>query len=157
MQLLLDNANVVTIKSTTGASFDTGAGNDSLTGGSGNDTLAGGSGKDMLKGGAGTDTFCFVNFGAADADTIADFKGGEDKLYLGSAFTSLANGITSANLRVGSKISTAETAEQFLIFDTASKALYYDADGASTASSAELVATLTGVNDLQASWLVNTL
>jgi Ca2+-binding RTX toxin-like protein len=60
-----------------------GLGNDILTGGAGDDLLIGGAGENTLTGGDGHDTFRFTTDSLdGKADTIADFKVGEDKLDL---------------------------------------------------------------------------
>ena len=56
-----------------------GAGDDVLKGGRGDDTLEGGAGDDILRGGAGDDTFV-QNFSEPGADTITDFKPGQDTI-----------------------------------------------------------------------------
>jgi len=61
-----------------------GAGNDTITGGNADDLIDGGAGADKLKGGKGDDIFNYVQ--ASDstlnaADTILDFKAGEDILW----------------------------------------------------------------------------
>lgn len=58
-----------------------GKGNDKLSGGLGNDILVGEVGKDTLTGGAGRDTFTFYSLDK-QADTISDFKLGEDLIDL---------------------------------------------------------------------------
>ncbi|MFM9487030.1 calcium-binding protein [Pseudomonas monachiensis] len=55
-------------------------GNDVLAGGNGSDFIVGGTGNDLLIGGKGRDVFVF-NAGSG-ADTIQDFKQGEDTLYI---------------------------------------------------------------------------
>lgn len=71
--------------------LDGGRGNDTLLGGAGNDTILGGLGNDWLEGGAGVDTltggigadkFVFRETGSANADTITDFVGIADRIYL---------------------------------------------------------------------------
>jgi|CXWL01.1.fsa_nt_gi hypothetical protein len=60
--------------------LDGGSGNDVLSGGDGADTLIGGAGNDRLSGGDGRDAFVF---NAQDgADTITDFRRGQDTLDL---------------------------------------------------------------------------
>lgn len=63
-----------------------GAGNDFLSGGDGDDILIGGLGNDTLVGGPGHDTFVFLNTGAGNVDTIADFVVGEDTVDLSDLF-----------------------------------------------------------------------
>lgn len=60
-------------------------GNDALSGGSGNDVLDGGFGADRLTGGTGADIFLFRSAGDSPrsaADTITDFRSGQDKIDL---------------------------------------------------------------------------
>lgn len=71
-----------------------GAGHDILLGFVGNDTLSGGAGNDLLVGGAGVDTFVFDEFGAANADHIADFTVGSDRIHL--TFTESMSGVSAA-------------------------------------------------------------
>jgi len=135
-----------------------GEGNDVLTGGAGNDVLVGWKGKDTLTTGAGNDIVKLYHFGTDNAPVVKDFKSGEDKLkfvsgleastQLTGAYTSLAAGFTADNL-VAAAGAKAQEANDFLLFDTKTGKLYYDADGVG-AGAAELVATLTGVKVLAA-------
>jgi Ca2+-binding RTX toxin-like protein len=121
-----------------------GAGIDTLSGGAGNDTLAGGAGDDSLIGGLGNDWFRFDTARTATGgfDTIADFVTGTDKIVLSAAvflkFTasgSTGTAITSANLVVGTGATAKPTLPtNYLIFDKATGALSYDADGSGTAA-----------------------
>ena len=71
-----------------------GFGNDVLSGGGGNDTLFGDGGNDLMTGGSGADRFTFQDtLGAGNADHIADFATGSDKIMLENAvFASLGAG-----------------------------------------------------------------
>jgi len=118
-------------------SISGGAGNDTLAGGAGNDTLVGGAGNDVLTGGDGADRFVFdTSLGSSNVDTIKDFATGTDKIVLSAKvftkFTGSGAGtaITAGNLVVGAG-STAKAADSndYLIYDTTSDLLYYDADG----------------------------
>lgn len=105
-----------------------------LNGMAGNDTLEGGKGNDRLTGGRGEDTFVFNmrdydfmgDFAprAQNLDTITDFKKGEDLIQLSAAFAFKGFAVTN-------NIKTFSGAES-LIYDSATRALYFDADGAET-------------------------
>jgi len=107
-----------------------GIGNDRLEGGTGYDTLNGGEGNDTLFGGLGSDIFLFNTALGLDVDTISDFSLSSDKIHLDrDIFTSLV----SDNFKSGdmSNISFVNTLDSndYLIFDTNTDNLYYDADG----------------------------
>lgn len=112
--------------------LDGGLGNDTLKGGDGDDTLHGGLGDDRLIGGDGADQFMFdTALGVGNIDIITDFVSGLDTLVLDDLiFTSLGATVEVGELRMGDGVSTAADADDFLIFNTTSGALFYDADGA---------------------------
>jgi Ca2+-binding RTX toxin-like protein len=118
-------------------SMSGGNGNDTLSGGADNDTLVGGAGKDVLMGGGGADWFVFdTSLGTSNVDTIKDFVTGIDKIVLSakifSKFTGSSAGlaISTANLVVGAgATAVAKDNDDYLIYDTTSDLLYYDADG----------------------------
>jgi Ca2+-binding RTX toxin-like protein len=116
-------------------------GNDTLVGNSGKDTLIGGSGNNSLWGGAGVDTFV-LSAANNGFDTIEDFATGE--LLKVSDFTSLS-GLT---VRVGSGLSTATAANQFIL-NSDNGSLYFDADGVG-GSNAVKIAHLQGSTNLTA-------
>ncbi|MDO7835251.1 calcium-binding protein [Sphingobium sp. HBC34] len=122
-----------------------GAGNDVLVGGTGvdqlygdagNDRLRGGIGNDWLQGGAGKDAFQFDTAlgtsNAANIDFIDDFSPLDDTLYLEnsvfSAFGTTTGAINAAHFR---SIVTggATDANDFLVYDRSTGALFYDANG----------------------------
>jgi VCBS repeat-containing protein len=118
-------------------SMSGGAGNDTLSGGTGNDTLVGGAGNDVLTGGDGADRFVFdTTLGSSNVDTIKDLVTGTDKIVLSAKvftkFTGSTAGtaITAGNLVIGAG-ATAKAADSndYLIYDTGTDVLYYDADG----------------------------
>lgn len=109
--------------------LDGGAGNDTLIGGAGNDRLTGGLGRDVLTGGAGFDTFAFMTAAeAGNIDTIRDFSPFYDTIVLENAvFRGLAVGALSETaFHIGP---SAASAEDRIIYDSASGALFYDPDG----------------------------
>jgi serralysin len=120
-----------------------GGGSDVLNGGAGNDLLNGGAGDDVLKGGAGIDTFVFSSdLDVAGVDRITDFnsKAGEKIMLNAYAFMALEVGakipvdpgardsgpLAASNFWIGK---SAKDADDRLVYDKATGALYYDADG----------------------------
>jgi Ca2+-binding RTX toxin-like protein len=124
------------------------AGNDVLNGGAGNDTLIGGAGNDALTGGLGSDVFQFGNFAlnaSTNLDTVFDFTHGVDSIQLENAiFKKLtATGTLSAANFHASNDGTPVDANDYIQYNAATGALYYDADG-SGAGAAIQFATLIG-------------
>jgi Ca2+-binding RTX toxin-like protein len=166
---LKEGNNRVTITNAAGVEFDAGAGNDSVTGGAGNDTLIGGAGNDTLLGGAGDDMlyggtglnvltgglgkdhFVFTEaLISSNITRITDFRSGTDKLVLDEAIFSrftAGTGINSTNLVKGGNGAKALDSDDYLIFNTTTGALFYDADGSGGDNMVQF-ATLTGVRNL---------
>jgi|CXWL01.1.fsa_nt_gi Ca2+-binding RTX toxin-like protein len=116
-----------------------GAGNDTLNGGAGNDTLDGGIGTNTLTGGTGNDVFKFTTLG--HIDTITDYNVANDTIQLENAvFTALTTTGTLAagQFRIGTQ---AVDANDFIIYNNATGALLYDANG-SGAGAAVQIATI---------------
>ncbi|QLE59385.1 calcium-binding protein [Nostoc sp. TCL26-01] len=102
-------------------------GNDYLSGEGGNDLLIGGSGNDTLVGGTGVDTFDLTGVLSSGFDTILDFKVGEDIVRLSGQEFGLPGGTLNSSLFVlGTK---ANTQSDRFIYNQATGALFYDADG----------------------------
>ncbi|WP_172460825.1 M10 family metallopeptidase C-terminal domain-containing protein [Suttonella ornithocola] len=106
-----------------------------LNGAGGDDILIGGDGNDILIGGSGADRFYFnsgIDQDGNNIDTIQDFNFAEgDRIILDkNIFATLqgsANNVLAAdNFHLGS---TAETADQHILYDQNSATLYYDVDG----------------------------
>lgn len=112
--------------------------NDVLAGGPGDDTLSGGKGTDKLTGGEGSDSFLIdliPSRTAGGADTITDFRPGEDHIVLDSrVFTALA-------AYAGGALPQDEIGAH-LLYDAASGRLSYDADGALSGSPVAIAALL---------------
>jgi len=118
------------IVGTAGANTLTGNGGiDLMFGGAGADTLNGGLGNDKLNGGAGKDVFIFNTATANNVDTIVDFTTGSDKIQLSKSIFTDA-GVTG-NLSTDAfwSAATAHDASDRVIYNSATGALYYDADG----------------------------
>ncbi|NMG28528.1 calcium-binding protein [Aromatoleum evansii] len=104
----------------------TGTGAFSATGNAGANVLDGNAGSNTLTGGAGDDVFLFDDL--TGVDTITDFGNGNDMLaFDNSVFTAFT---TDGALAAGSLVSgaVAVEADDFLLFDSTTGALYYDAD-----------------------------
>ncbi len=110
----------------------TGIGNDVanvITGSINNDTINGRLGSDTLSGDAGRDRFVFdTALGAGNVDTVLDFTVGSDLVVLeNDIFVGLAPGkLTSGAFRIGS---AALDADDRIIYNNATGALQFDADG----------------------------
>jgi hypothetical protein len=128
-------------------SMSGGNGNDTLSGGAGNDTLVGGAGNDVLTGGDGADRFVFdTALSASNVDTIRDFVTGTDKIALSAKVfgkltgSSVGIAITAGNLVVGAgSTAVAKDNDDYLLYDTSSDLLSYDADGSGSGSPVSFV------------------
>ena len=146
-----------------------GVGSVRLFGGEGNDSLtgAGDDGGSRLDGGAGNDTmgdliapgtFVFsVAPGAANADRIVGFGGGQDIELDGNVHAS--SGVTGrfaagdARFAAGAGFTSGQDATDRVVYNTATGQLFYDADG-SGSGAAQLIATLEGAPTLSATSIV---
>ena len=153
---------VVIERARTGAGADriigNGAGN-LLESGDGADTIQGGLGSDTLIGGAGADNYVFASApGNANADHILGFLSGTDRLVFDNgvfgqigAEGALASG--DGRFRAGAGMTSGQDADDRVIYNTATGALYYDADGSGSGGSL-LIATLQGAPALSAADLI---
>lgn len=128
-------------------------GNDVLTGGLGGDTFQFGKVHTMTVTGAATivQTYTDVASNLTGSDAITDFVSGTDHLSLDNDFFAAftATGAIAAGNLVQGVGAVALDADDYLIFDASTNALYYDADG-SGAGAAVQFAALTGVASLTA-------
>lgn len=124
-----------------------------LDGGAGDDTLAGGVGNDSLIGGLGGDLFRFdaVLNASTNRDTISDFGVGDDTIVLlQSVFSALAEGaLPEEAFWASATAMAAHDADDRLVYNTSTGALYYDPDGIDGAAAVQF-ATLTGIPALTA-------
>lgn len=127
------------------------SGDNVLDGRAGDDVLIGEEGDDLLIGGSGDDIFVFDNLDGVDL--VQDFTIGSDQLGLDStvftAFSTLTGDpiqVQDGNLVLGD---AAVDADDFLIFDTSTGALSYDADANGLVYEAVQIATV-GVSSLEA-------
>jgi Ca2+-binding RTX toxin-like protein len=126
--------------------------NNEIIGSSANNTLLGGLGNDVLTGGLGADFFVFnTKLGStSNSDTITDFTSGDRVQLSKKIFTKLKSDTTAEGhlFIVGQG---QQDADDYLIFNTSTKKLSYDADGNGVKISAIDFVTLTGVSNLTAS------
>ena len=112
-----------------------GAGIDYLYGGSGNDKLYGGAGNDKLWGGSGKDAFVLDSkpHKTQNVDRIYDFNVKYDSIYLENSYFKVGKGTAAKPHKINSDMFTigkhAADAEDRIIYDKSSGALYYDPDG----------------------------
>ncbi len=125
-----------------GSDAITGTGNalaNLITGNVANNLLDGGAGNDTLIGGAGQDQFVFSSALSAsgNVDLVRDFQVHTDKLVLSQAVfarfaaTTVGQAPSAANFVTGT---AALDANDYLIYNSSTGVLSYDADGSGTAS-----------------------
>ncbi|WP_052954627.1 calcium-binding protein [Microvirga vignae] len=113
--------------------IDGGDGSDALRGEAGADTLIGGAGSDELVGGDGQDVFVLD---ASGPDRIIDFTVGEDRIQLSASLFGLGAGtLATAAFRLGA---AAGTADQKILYDRGTGALWFDADGSGAGAAVKL-------------------
>jgi serralysin len=119
--------------------------NNTITGNAGANTINGGGGNDTLVGLGGADNFAFTTaLGAGNVDTISDFLHGVDKIQLDDAvFTGLGLGALSANAFVTG--SAAGDADDRIIYNSATGALYFDADGSGGGAMVQFATVASGL------------
>ena len=127
--------------------------NDTLTGNAGVNQLTGGLGNDTMVGGSGQDSFVFNTAlnAATNTDTITDFSPVDDTLVLENAiFTQfVANGAIPAGTFVANAGGVAGDANDYLLYNTTTGTVSYDADG-NGAGAAVAFVTLVGIPALTA-------
>lgn len=113
-----------------------GNGADKLNGGNGNDTLLGSYGNDVLTGGAGRDVFVFdyPPVSKFNYDKIVDYKVASDLIWLDKTiFTKLGkSGSLASPAKLNKKffaIGIAKDKNDYVLYDTSTGVLSYDADG----------------------------
>lgn len=121
-----------------------GAGNDVLNGGAGRDSLEGGAGQDRLIGGLGNDMF-FFSASATARDVVTDFgavAGNRDSIGFLSSGTdaNLDSGALDEGHFILRADNQAQDSDDYFIFRSTDRTLWYDADGSGTLRSAVMLA-----------------
>ncbi|MCB5207811.1 Ig-like domain-containing protein [Methylovorus mays] len=105
-----------------------GVGADSLHGGAGSDILIGGAGLDQLEGGNDADIFLFnTAASASNVDTLVDFVSGTDTIELSHAIFTKFKAGEDVSDNLGN--SAPQDANDYLMYDSSTGVLAYDADG----------------------------
>ncbi|ASF48043.1 hypothetical protein CEK71_19310 [Methylovulum psychrotolerans] len=130
--------------------------NNTLSGGNGNDLLAGSLGNDTLTGGLGQDTFAFNSaLGAGNIDTITDFNVANDTIRLSKGiFTTLTSGVLAAEAFKILGNGGVEDGSDHLLYNTATGALSYDADGSGAGAAVQIAILGTGLAMTNADFMV---
>ena len=118
-----------------------GSGIDTLNGGAGDDTLNGGLGNDALTGGDGKDVFVFNTATANNVDKILDFVTGTDKIQLSkSVFAAIdaTVGLTKDTFYAAAGVTAGHDADDRVVYNTTTGALYYDADGSGSVAAVQI-------------------
>lgn len=126
-----------------------------LNGGGGNDVLNGAGGNDVLIGGAGNDIFIFNTApSATNRDTISDFSAVSDTIQLENAvFTQVgANGVLAAGAFFQG--AAANDAGDRIIYNPATGALLYDADGNLGGAAVQFATLQTGLTLTNADFVI---
>ncbi len=128
------------------------AANNILNGGAGNDTLDGKTGNNVLTGGTGNDVFKFTTLG--HIDTITDYNVANDTIQLeNGVFTALTTTGTLAagQFRIGTQ---AVDANDFIIYNNATGALLYDANGSGTGAAVQIATIGVGLSMTNAEFVI---
>ena len=110
-----------------------------IRGNAANNVIAGGAGNDTLTGAGGNDSFLFntpLN-GTNNVDLITDFASG-DHISLNHVIFSQVGGAGTLDVSMfvaGAGLTSGQTANQHVIYDTNTGKLYYDADGSGSGHS----------------------
>ena len=129
LDTLLERVVAFDLNSTEALSFTGNEKSNEISGNAGGNLIDGKGGSDVLIGGEGADGFAVTTaLGPDNIDAMPLYEVGVDRIYLDDAiFTGLTEGVLSANaFHVGS---AAADADDRIIYDSSTGALYYDADG----------------------------
>ncbi|MCW5737172.1 MAG: hypothetical protein KIS73_23805, partial [Enhydrobacter sp.] len=124
-----------------------GSGNDTLTGDALANRLEGGAGNDTLTGGAGKDEFVFGFppngvFSALGNDRITDFNVADDSFVLAFAPFGGPGSLVANAFYIGT---AAHDADDRIIYNQMTGALFYDADGAGAGGQVQFATISTGL------------
>ncbi|HYD12459.1 MAG TPA: M10 family metallopeptidase C-terminal domain-containing protein [Allosphingosinicella sp.] len=119
-----------------------------LLGNNGANTLDGGAGADVMTGFAGADNFAFTGaLGAGNVDSVTDFSVADDTIQLGGAVGQPFAALATGALRTGTLVigTAALDADDYLIYNSGTGALLYDADGNGAGAAVQFATLGTGL------------
>ena len=117
-----------------------------LYGNDGANVLDGGAGADFMLGYAGADTFQFnTALGGGNVDTIGDFLSGTDKIALDDAVFAGIGGLGALNAGAFVTGTQAGDADDRIIYNSATGALLFDADGSGGTAAVQFATLATGL------------
>lgn len=127
-----------------------------VSGGAGNDVINGFTGNDTLTGGAGSDRFLFNTTpnASTNLDKITDFNVPQDAIWLdNAAFKALGNPalLSAAQFHIGTG---AADALDRIVYNSATGALYYDADGSGAGAAIQFATLSKGLAMTNADFLI---
>jgi Ca2+-binding RTX toxin-like protein len=136
----------------------TGAGSFSGTGNALANIISGGAASDVFTGLGGADIFVLTGaLGPSNVDSITDFAPGTDKIQLGGdagePFAALAAGTLGAGTVVNG--TAAADANDYIIYNSATGALLYDADGNGAGAAVQFATLSTGLGLTAADFIVS--
>jgi serralysin len=130
------------------------AGSDTIDGGNGNDYLYGGYGPNVLSGGAGNDKFVFNTALKGGVNQVTDFAHGYDSFRLeNGVFTALTTTGQLASSAFYSGTAAHDSTDR-IIYNPATGALTYDADGNGSGAPVQFALLGTGLTMSAADFLV---
>lgn len=130
-------------------------GANTLFGLGGDDTLNGGLGADTLQGGPGADSYAFTSaLGAGNVDAIVGFSAADDTIVLSNAiFSGLSAGTLAASAFVIG--AAAADADDRIIYNSATGALSFDADGNGAGAAVQFATLAAGLALTNSDFLVS--
>ncbi|MBZ9647468.1 M10 family metallopeptidase C-terminal domain-containing protein [Sphingobium sp. 3R8] len=152
--ILTGAANINATGNDLGQTITGNSGNNILSGLGGNDVLNGGLGADTLMGGTGADIFLFNStLGGGNVDTMASYVVADDTIQLDDAiFTGLALGtLSAAQFQIGS---AANDAADRIIYNSATGALLFDADGTGAIAAVQFATIGTGLSMVASEFVI---
>lgn len=117
-----------------------------INGGAGHDVLNGGSGDNTLTGGSGTDYFQFRV--AGHTDTITDFNVVDDTIKLDKKVFSVFTNPLPSPIAPGQFVTGTQAldANDFIIYNKTTGAVFYDADGSGVGEAVQFVGVTPGLS-----------